>query len=160
MVFLYKKPCGFKKINHMKQTTTNTMFVFCFVQEIFIIRHRATLTSLSTLTNYNKSRSVIQVCTTKVKYSRNWDLKWSKIDKIWAKNINFWIKTFYQKNCDDASDYGIFFAENVTNSTAHIDEKNILQYRLKENTSQITCPCFHSRILERVENIKSFLKTT
>ena len=159
MVFLYKKPCAFKKINHTKQTTTNTMFCILFCSRNF---HYQTPSHphLSFNPNYNKNRSIIQVCTTKVKYSRNWDLKWSKIDKIWAKNINFWIKTFYQKNCDDASDYGIYFAENVTNSTAHIDEKNILQYRLKENTSQITCPCFHSRILERVENIKSFLKTT
>ena len=145
MVFLYKKPCAFKKINHTKQTTTNTMFCILFCSRNF---HYQTPSHphLSFNPNYNKNRSIIQVCTTKVKYSRNWDLKWSKFKKSGQKILNFWIKTFHQKTCDDA--------ENVTNSTAQIGEKSILKNRLKENTSQITCPCFHSRFLERVENIK------
>ena len=35
----------------------------------------------------------------------------------------------------------------------------ILHYRFEENTSQIGCPRFHSRFLEKVENIKCFFKS-
>ena len=48
--------------------------------------------------------------------------------------LKFWLKTFEWKTCVDASDYGKFSAENVTNSTAHIDEESILHYRFEENT--------------------------
>ena len=36
-------------------------------------------------------------------------------------SLNFWLKTFKWRTCVDASDYGIFSAENLTNSIAHID---------------------------------------
>ena len=64
------------------------------------------------------------MCNTKVKYEIG---KMVQNLQNLGKNLslNFWLKTFKWKTCVDASDYGIFSAENLTNSTAHIDEESI-----------------------------------